>query len=154
MFKLAKLSNTQIVTTPHVLQYDKNESAAYVAVRFVPAYGALVNVLNQLKKRLPDFKPQSMLDFGCGPGTAILYYCLISASKEFFDIPKVVAIDSSESMLKILETVTSGDQKIENLELKRYLPLGATSVSLLLLGYTTGFSHKFILLIGITQRSN
>lgn len=95
-----------------------------------------------------------MLDFGCGPGTAILYYDLISASKEFFEIPKVVAIDSSESMLEILETVASGNQKIQNLELKRYLPLAATSVSLLLLGYTTGFSHQFILLIGITQRPN
>ncbi len=34
-------------------------------------YAAVARVLDELRLRLPDFAPRSMLDFGAGPGTAI-----------------------------------------------------------------------------------
>ena len=45
--------------------------AAYAAARMPGCYAAVARVLDELRLRLPDFAPASMLDFGAGPGTAI-----------------------------------------------------------------------------------
>ena len=45
--------------------------AAYAAARMPGCYAAVARVLDELRLRLPDFTPRSMLDFGAGPGTAI-----------------------------------------------------------------------------------
>ena len=101
---------------PHTLSYDKYEAAAYTAVRLIPSYAAVYNVLSQLKTRVPDFEPTSMLDFGCGPGTAIW------ASRELFKIDQVTAIDASEPMLQILKDLAL-NLEIPNLATQRYLSI-------------------------------
>lgn len=45
--------------------------AAYAAARMPGCYAAVARVLDELRLRLPDFAPASMLDFGAGPGTAV-----------------------------------------------------------------------------------
>ena len=52
-----------------VLQYGPREAAAYAASQMVAQHGIAHRVLTEVKKRLPDFQPKSVLDFGCGPGT-------------------------------------------------------------------------------------
>lgn len=59
---------------PHVLQYGSRETAAYLSLRFLPSFAAINAILEQLQQRLPDFEPKTLLDYGCGPGTAI-WYC-------------------------------------------------------------------------------
>lgn len=51
--------------------YEEITTATYAATRFPGTFAAIVRVFDELKSRLPDFKPKSMLDFGAGPGTAI-----------------------------------------------------------------------------------
>jgi ribosomal protein RSM22 (predicted rRNA methylase) len=46
--------------------------AAYLATRLPATYAAIAYVLNELQTRLPDLKPQTLLDLGAGPGTATL----------------------------------------------------------------------------------
>jgi ribosomal protein RSM22 (predicted rRNA methylase) len=44
--------------------------AAYVITRFPATYAAATSVLGEIKQRMPDFEPTSVLDLGAGPGTA------------------------------------------------------------------------------------
>ena len=47
------------------------QAAAYMAARMPACYAAVYKVLEEVSMRLPGFAPESMLDFGAGPGTAI-----------------------------------------------------------------------------------
>ncbi|KAG1434356.1 hypothetical protein G6F57_021623 [Rhizopus arrhizus] len=64
-------------------------------------YAAIYNVLKELKNRVSSFSPNSMLDFGTGPGTAIW------AAKQLFDVEAYTAVDLSEHMLNIAEQLES-----------------------------------------------
>jgi ribosomal protein RSM22 (predicted rRNA methylase) len=68
--KQRKLTNTTAIE-PHKLSYGPRESVAYAAGVLPSTYAAITNVLNEIATRMTDFRPQSMLDFGTGPGTAI-----------------------------------------------------------------------------------
>ena len=43
----------------------------YAASRLPACYAVVWRVLDELNMRMADFQPESMLDFGAGPGTAI-----------------------------------------------------------------------------------
>ncbi|GMH39551.1 hypothetical protein BSKO_07449 [Bryopsis sp. KO-2023] len=64
-------------TQPGVIQetptpsYEEMTAATYAATRLPGTFAAVVRVLDELKVRMPAFKPHKMLDFGSGPGTAI-----------------------------------------------------------------------------------
>lgn len=45
---------------------------AYLATRLPATFAVMQRVLTELQLRLPDFRPQHMLDLGAGPGTASL----------------------------------------------------------------------------------
>lgn len=47
------------------------QAAAYMAARMPACYAAVFKVLEEVSTRLPAFAPESMLDFGAGPGTAV-----------------------------------------------------------------------------------
>ncbi|TPX34296.1 hypothetical protein SmJEL517_g02939 [Synchytrium microbalum] len=103
-----------------IVQYSQRDVMAYVAGRLVGAYVAMNHVLQQLMRRSPDFAPKHILDFGCGPGTAI--WCVFGslsslpafayimkddrACREFWNVDKYTAVDSSSVMLKTLEDMS------------------------------------------------
>lgn len=58
-------------TEPHKVAFGPRESVAYAAGVMSSNYAAIYNVLSEVRERISDFKPTSMLDFGTGPGTAI-----------------------------------------------------------------------------------
>ncbi|KAL6005635.1 hypothetical protein ACLOJK_006205 [Asimina triloba] len=53
------------------LRYRDDETLAYVASRMPAVYSACHRVLREVRRRLPDFSPAKVLDFGSGPGTAL-----------------------------------------------------------------------------------
>ncbi|KAK1306742.1 hypothetical protein QJS10_CPA10g00644 [Acorus calamus] len=53
------------------LTYGDDEAVAYVASRMPAVYSACHRVLREVRRRLPDFSPKRVLDFGSGPGTAL-----------------------------------------------------------------------------------
>ncbi|KAI8820468.1 mitochondrial small ribosomal subunit Rsm22-domain-containing protein [Fimicolochytrium jonesii] len=108
----------------HNIQYGVAESQAYVAARAGVTYGAITNVLAQIAKRLPDFKPKSALDFGTGPGTALWV-----ANRVWEDqIETNVGVDISEPMLKMADTIAkSPGSKIKNFSTRRFLAATATA---------------------------
>ncbi|RIA88444.1 mitochondrial small ribosomal subunit Rsm22-domain-containing protein [Glomus cerebriforme] len=105
---------------PHVLEYGARETMAYIAGYLPISYGPIFNVLNELKRRIPDFSPQNVMDFGTGPGTAIW------ATHNIWDkhVPNFLGVDISESMLRTAEKILSfqpREDRIKNIEFKRYL---------------------------------
>lgn len=68
--KKIRKANSSVVE-PHKLSYGPRESVAYAAGVLPSTYAAAKNVMTEISKRMSDFKPRSMLDFGTGPGTAI-----------------------------------------------------------------------------------
>ncbi|ORY93986.1 mitochondrial small ribosomal subunit Rsm22-domain-containing protein [Syncephalastrum racemosum] len=96
--KPAKKDNNTDKTEPHALSYGPRESLAYVAGAMPSTYAAVTNVLNELNKRLSNFSPKTMLDFGTGPGTAIW-----AARSAFSGIESFAGVDLSEDMLNVAE---------------------------------------------------
>ncbi len=56
-------------TSPPLL-YGPRETLSFVAHRAVPLFGVLARVLGEVATATPDFKPSSVLDFGCGACTS------------------------------------------------------------------------------------
>ncbi|XP_011070360.1 37S ribosomal protein S22, mitochondrial isoform X2 [Sesamum indicum] len=53
------------------LTYQEDQTVAYVAARMPAVYSALYRVLNEVRRRVPDFTPAKVLDFGAGTGSAL-----------------------------------------------------------------------------------
>lgn len=64
-------SKKELVIEGHIMTYGEREAIAYVAGALPATYAAVFNVLKELKERICNFEPKSMLDFGTGPGTGI-----------------------------------------------------------------------------------
>ncbi|KAJ3161608.1 Methyltransferase-like protein 17, mitochondrial [Geranomyces variabilis] len=104
---------------PHTIQYGPLETQAYLASRTVPGYAAAWNVLTQVARRCPDFKPTTCLDFGTGPGTA-----LWAANGVWTGIETNVGIDLSEPMLAAATRLAAGsNSRIRGFSTRRFVPL-------------------------------
>ncbi|OBZ86296.1 Methyltransferase-like protein 17, mitochondrial [Choanephora cucurbitarum] len=115
--KQRKQSKTEI--EPHKLSYGPRESVAYAAGVLPSTFGAITNVLKEVNNRLADFNPQSMLDFGTGPGTAIW------AAREIFSFKECTGVDLSEDMLRVAEALEAGIRREgdQPVDFKRYLAI-------------------------------
>lgn len=48
-----------------------NDMLAYLSLRFPATYAQIYAALSQIKERIPDWQPKSVLDLGAGPATGI-----------------------------------------------------------------------------------
>lgn len=53
------------------LSYNTQLSLVYLAARLDAGYAAVSRVLHEIKQRVPEFQPHTLLDFGSGTGTVI-----------------------------------------------------------------------------------
>ncbi|KAL9166982.1 hypothetical protein ABFS82_05G066500 [Erythranthe guttata] len=53
------------------LKYQEEQAVAYVASRMPAVYSALYRVLSEVRRRVPDFTPAKVLDFGAGTSSAL-----------------------------------------------------------------------------------
>uniref|UniRef100_A0A5B7BD60 Methyltransferase-like protein 17, mitochondrial n=1 Tax=Davidia involucrata TaxID=16924 RepID=A0A5B7BD60_DAVIN len=53
------------------LKYRDDQTVAYVASRMPAVYSACYRVLSEVRRRLPGFSPNNVLDFGSGTGSAM-----------------------------------------------------------------------------------
>jgi ribosomal protein RSM22 (predicted rRNA methylase) len=93
-FNDAQASAVQVNVPP--LTYNKQQSMAYVAHRVPGIFGCNVRVFEEIKSRMPDFKPKKMLDFGSGPGTTTW-----AASTVWDSIKRYVLVEPSEHMQEV-----------------------------------------------------
>ncbi|KAF1792176.1 S-adenosyl-L-methionine-dependent methyltransferase [Phytophthora cactorum] len=84
--------------------YGPAETLAFLAFEMEATYACTHAVFTELQKRLPDFKPKSVLDFGAGPGTASW------VAKDFYDqsLDKYRVVEPSQSMVDAAEVLLEG----------------------------------------------
>lgn len=84
--------------------YGPAETLAYLAFDVEDAFATAHNVMRELKRRLPAFKPRSMLDFGAGPGTASwVAHELFGESLDSYRV-----VEPSQSMVDAASTILEG----------------------------------------------
>ncbi|KAL4169242.1 hypothetical protein KRP22_010165 [Phytophthora ramorum] len=84
--------------------YGPAETLAFLAFEMEATYACTHAVFSELQKRLPDFEPKSVLDFGAGPGTASW------VAKDFYDksLDKYRVVEPSQSMVDAAEVLLDG----------------------------------------------
>lgn len=107
-----KRNEKEMKRNKDIIIYNRNESIAYVAHRLPSIYSTIYRVMNEIQKRIPNFEPKTVLDFGSGPGTSI-----ICAKKIWNNIDNIIAIEPSNEMINISQQLL----KNENIQYKRFL---------------------------------
>ncbi|CAH0473947.1 unnamed protein product [Peronospora belbahrii] len=81
--------------------YGPSETLAYLSFEMEAMYACSHAVFTELQKRLPNFQPKSVLDFGAGPGTASW------VAKEFYEksLDKYRVVEPSQSMIDAAEVL-------------------------------------------------
>ena len=74
----------------------REEIAAYAAVRLPATFAATYAALAQLQDRLPDWTPQTLLDAGAGPGTAMW-----AAATLWPDLRHITLLEREEGMIAL-----------------------------------------------------
>ncbi|TYZ57317.1 hypothetical protein PybrP1_008031 [[Pythium] brassicae (nom. inval.)] len=87
-----------------VYAYGPTETMAYLAFEIDGVYACAHHALRQLQQQHPNFAPESVLDFGAGPGTASW------VAKEFYDASatRYRVVEPSQSMVDAAEVVLEG----------------------------------------------
>ncbi|GAB4834618.1 hypothetical protein Ancab_032881 [Ancistrocladus abbreviatus] len=83
------------------LTYRDDETIAYVASRMPAVYSSCYRVFSEIRRRVPDFSPASVLDFGSGTGSAFW------ALREMWpkSIEKVNLIEPSQAMQRASQSL-------------------------------------------------
>jgi ribosomal protein RSM22 (predicted rRNA methylase) len=84
--------------SPPIL-YGPNESLSHVLHGVYPSFGVASRILTELADAVPSWAPASMLDFGSGPGTAVLAAKAVWPDTLF----DVVIVEPSRSMSQVAE---------------------------------------------------
>ncbi|KAL8176498.1 UNVERIFIED_CONTAM: hypothetical protein K2H54_035620 [Gekko kuhli] len=100
-------------TTYHwvALNYTEELSFLYMVARMDGMYAAVSRAFHEIEKRVPDFQPSTLLDFGSGTGSVswAAHNIWGKTLKEYMNI------DSSSAMLTLAERLMKGTSQDENL---------------------------------------
>lgn len=106
--------------TPSSLESTSSEMTctAYTTVKTQNSYAALTTVLSHLSRRCPDFIPRNILDFGCGPGSAIWAACDIWPSQ----VQTAHLVDLAEPFLHIAQRFAKARMQSNDKEIASRVP--------------------------------
>lgn len=110
------------MTTQGEFLYDDAMTLAYLMEYFPSLYSINLRIMTEIRKRLADFHPKRVLDFGCGPGSASM------AIRDIWpdSIEQILGIDTSDSMLEVARHLSHDGNpqlKKDQFVLQKYLPL-------------------------------
>lgn len=96
---------------------SREDIEAYAAFRLPATFAAVYSALSQVKELLPDFNPQSFMDAGAGPGTAmwaaasiwpgLKNITLLEREMDMIKLGKRLAQYSSQSCIKDAEWINT-----------------------------------------------
>lgn len=78
---------------------------AYVSLRFPATYAQIYSALSQIQERIPDWRPKTVLDVGCGPGTGIF-----AAKAMWPSITSAYGIEQQKFFLTLAEEISFGSK--------------------------------------------
>ena len=76
--------------------YSPGTAVTYLAHRFPGTFAANFRILTEVLKRVPDFNPKKILDYGSGPGVSVL-----AALQVWPGLERIVCVEPSENMQKM-----------------------------------------------------
>lgn len=88
---------------PHIQK--PTDCIAYLALRFPATYAQIASALLQISERVPEWRPQSVLELGCGPGTGIL-----AAKSVWPGLASATGLDQEQLFLSLAEEILYGSQ--------------------------------------------
>ncbi|XP_053558209.1 methyltransferase-like protein 17, mitochondrial [Bombina bombina] len=106
------------------LRFTDELGLVYLAARFDGGFAAVIRSLQEIRKRLPEFSPKTLLDFGSGVGSVTW-----AAHSLWGDsLNEYMCIDSSASMNRLSELVMRGGSESGNLHIsgvyfRQFMPL-------------------------------
>ena len=103
------------------VEYGEKETFAYISSQLPFMLAPLQNVFAEISRRIPDFAPKSMLDFGSGPGTAI-----IAAHKHWSSsLNDIMAVDISQSMIEMAAELVKDQPNLptDRIQWRRYMAM-------------------------------
>ncbi|XP_026749253.1 methyltransferase-like protein 17, mitochondrial [Galleria mellonella] len=91
------------------ISYDKPTCLQYLMARAAPDYAVLVRVLDEIRKKYPDYKPHSFFDFGSGVGTGtwainnywqgdIFEYFCVDTSQHMHDLARLILCKGKDNV--------------------------------------------------------
>ncbi|XP_072126196.1 ribosome assembly protein METTL17, mitochondrial isoform X1 [Mobula birostris] len=91
------------------VSYDARLSHVYLAARLDGGYAAVTRVLHEIKKRVPEFEPSTLLDFGSGTGTVAW------AGRRAWgaSLREIVCVDTSPPMHQLADFLMRGGSDVE-----------------------------------------
>ncbi|XP_074150236.1 ribosome assembly protein METTL17, mitochondrial isoform X2 [Sminthopsis crassicaudata] len=106
------------------LSYDESLSLLYMAARLDGGFAAVSRAFHEIQARVPDFKPQTLMDFGSGTGsvTWAAYNTWGHSLREYLNV------DSSAPMLALAERLLkggldSGKPHVPGVFFRQFLPV-------------------------------
>ncbi|XP_053324497.1 methyltransferase-like protein 17, mitochondrial [Spea bombifrons] len=106
------------------LSYTDELSLVYLVSRFDGGFAAVTRALQEIRQRVPEFTPQTLLDFGSGVGTVTWAAHAVWGES----IGEYLCVDASASMNKLSELVIKGGTETGNMHIsgvyfRQFLPL-------------------------------
>ncbi|XP_078064566.1 ribosome assembly protein METTL17, mitochondrial, partial [Mustelus asterias] len=89
--------------------YDAQLSRIYVAARLDGGYAVVTRVLHEIKKRVPEFRPRTLLDFGSGTGT-VTWASRVAWGES---LREYLCVDNSPAMHQVAEFLMRGGSDVD-----------------------------------------
>lgn len=106
------------------LSYTEQFGLVYLAARFDGGFAAVSRALQEIYQRVPEFSPQTLMDFGSGVGSVSWAAHGIWGNK----LKEYMCIDSSASMNNLSELIwrggsEKGEMHIPGIHFRQFLPV-------------------------------
>ncbi|XP_024530442.1 methyltransferase-like protein 17, mitochondrial isoform X1 [Selaginella moellendorffii] len=113
-----KVKSWILATEQGPVKYLMDDAVAFAARSMPSTYAALYRVLSEVKRRIPDFRPRQVLDFGSGPGTSLW------AIRELWpeQMKTAFLIETSAAMTSVCKSLAEGVETMPLLKYRTVLP--------------------------------
>lgn len=92
----------------------ETDALAYALARMPATYAAVTASLNALREITPDFTPNTLLDVGAGPGTAIW-----AAAEAFSSLQDFTLLDANPALRALALDLASGSARLRDINYRR-----------------------------------
>jgi ribosomal protein RSM22 (predicted rRNA methylase) len=101
-----KLSKEKDNVNPIKIVYKPAQCVAYLQCRMPYTYAVIKRVMREIKQRMPEFQPKSILDYGAGLGSG-----MFAAVEMFPECLKYAAVEPNQDMRKLGKYLTHSLEK-------------------------------------------
>ncbi|XP_008582346.1 PREDICTED: methyltransferase-like protein 17, mitochondrial isoform X2 [Galeopterus variegatus] len=106
------------------LRYNEGLSLVYMAARLDGGFAAVSRAFHEIRARIPEFQPQTLLDFGSGTGSVTW----AAHSTWGQSLREYMCVDSSAAMLNLAEKLLkggseSGEPYVPGVFFRQFLPV-------------------------------